>query len=235
MNLAALPLPIKLSVTFFIVLTACGLVVSEILVHSDLHPERGCPLPNLTMIKAKYSYSPLYRAVLTTMRKHLENKLELKAIIDWCQSGGDRTEFYEKIAPILNQRCLHCHGKNICRGDVSLRNWGDLAPLVINRGLPVAKLIRQTHYHIFGFGILILGLTLIFNLTRYSNRAKIWLTVIAYTAALVNILGWWAAKLSHTVAVVILISGLTLMLTITIIVVLSFLDLWVLKQVTSAE
>ena len=36
-------------------------------------------------------------------------------------AGADDPTFRDKVAPILEQRCLHCHGEATHKGNLSLR------------------------------------------------------------------------------------------------------------------
>lgn len=224
------PLAARLAISGFVLVAIAGLSVCELLVNYSLHGLEHVELPGLESIRARYAYPRLKAAVLTDMGEYLDDPSEGELIARWCDEGGGRYGFYERVEPVLARRCAICHGNGATRGDVSLVTWAEVAPLSTVPGASVEELSSTTHTHLFAIGLLLLVLGGLFALTRFADWLKLALVALAYLSLAAEVGGWWLARLSEGWALLVLVAGLLLALSIATLGTLLLVDLWRLER-----
>ena len=226
MRLRNLSFGAKLSLTFFLFIFIAGAMISAMLVNHSLNEESYFSPPSIQYIKAKYSFPPLKRSVMTNMKEYLENEEEQNIIINWCDSGAKRDVFYTEVEPVIKNRCIQCHGEGSTRGDISLLNWSDIAPLSLENGVETEKLMKQTHYHSFGIGALVLFVSLIFCATSYSKRIKIIAISISFSSMIIDLSSWWLCRVSEHFAWSIWFFGGIMVMSLVLLPMMSLRDMW---------
>lgn len=58
-------------------------------------------------------------------------------------------------------------------------------------------MLEVAHFHLFSMGMLIVTLTHLMLMTEFSNRLKIWLSVVIYLAAIADEAGGWLVRFVH--------------------------------------
>lgn len=58
-------------------------------------------------------------------------------------------------------------------------------------------MLETAHFHLFAMGMLIVTLTHLMLMTEFSNRLKIWLSVVIYLAAIADEAGGWLVRFVH--------------------------------------
>jgi len=222
-NLSHLSTSSKLALTLFSLIILIGLVVSSFYVNFSLDTSPLFSLPSVEYIRLKYSSPPLKRALLTSMKKFITSDAERQIVISWLDRGGYRSGYYESVEPILQLRCVPCHGQGTTRANVSLRNWGDLAPLALGHGMSRESLVAQTHYHLFGIGVIILFSALLFSRLSVSEKLKASVISLSFLALIVDISSWWLARRYDVAVYAILAAGITM---IFMVVLMNISALW---------
>ncbi len=212
-------------VTLFAGLFGAGMLFSGVLVMQSTDGS-GPDRPSFPeRVVSKYSETPLTYAGKTGMAQYYNRVDERQTVEQWAEGEKRRDVFYHSIVPILERRCMHCHGEGTTMGNVSLRNLGDLKPL-LGKGRPFKKLLTQTHIHLFGIGVLLLVLSLLWQKTKYSPSLKLIGTVVPPVALALDIGGWWLAKLHPVFAGLIIFGGGSLSLSILLKCLLLMIDVW---------
>lgn len=229
LKLHCLPVAIKTAITLFLAVLIIGNGLSGLLVTFSLHNSETSAIFTIDLIKAKYTEPPLKRAVLTSMRQYVSDEKELHQIVAWCDSGGHRTTYYQQVEPLIRKNCLHCHGTGITRANISLHNYSDLETLATGRGISVNKLLRQTHYHIYGIGLLVFFVSILFGLSSASEAMKKIVVWALFSFFIIDIFAWWLSKLSGIFAYCIIFFGGMLIPAMFIISLYCLYDMWLRK------
>ncbi|PKK89459.1 MAG: hypothetical protein CVV64_14360 [Candidatus Wallbacteria bacterium HGW-Wallbacteria-1] len=225
-RLSDLPIPARIALTLFAALIVSGMAVSGILVNLSLREDWVVTVPRIERIQAKYAWSPIKGAALTSMREYLVDQEEVDAITKWCDQGGQRTGFYENVYPVLERRCLRCHGGETVMGNVSMTTWGDVANLSTIRGMPARKLALQTHNHVLGIGLLALMAGIMISFTGYSTGTRVILVAIPFLAMAADIGSWWLCRMNPDFSWVIWIAGFAMVASLSALPLLAVWDMW---------
>ena len=219
------PTDLKIAITFFLALLVAAMLAALLLLQQSLFPFSTLAFPSVGLLRAKYCYPPLKKAVLTNMKQYFATEQERHAVLEWLDQGSERKRFY-RIYPIIERRCLACHGAGMSRGDVSLVDWADTLEVVLEPGVPTRKLLQQTHVHLFGMGFLLLVVSFFWSRARFSRRLRLSLILSLYLALSIDISSWWLAKFSSFFASMIWLSGMVLYPSLFLVLLLTIYDLW---------
>ena len=220
------PLGLKLCISLMIVTLSAGLLASQFLVSQSLHGGNHWDWPSVEQLRLKYAASPLERALLSHMAQYLDKPAEADVVVAWCRAGGERHGYYERAAPVLNRRCLRCHGGESTRGDVVLSTWGDLAPLALKRGPAQADLLRSTHLHLFAISMLLLLAGVLLWPSRWPRWLRLGLPMLTFVALRADIGGWWLARHFESAIYLVMSGGLLLTMGMTACLGLALFDMW---------
>ncbi len=220
------PLGLKFSISLLVVTLSAGLLASQFLVSQSLHGGDHWTWPSMEQLRLKYAASPLERAILTQMAQYLDKPTEAAPVVAWSRAGGERSTYYEHVAPVLSRRCLRCHGGESTRGDVDLSTWGDLAPLALSRGPAWGDLLRNTHLHLFGISLLLFLAGVLLWCSRWSRWLQLGLPLLAFVALLADIGGWWLSRHFEPAIYLVMSGGLLMTTGLTACLGLVLFDIW---------
>jgi hypothetical protein len=133
---------------------------------------------------------------------------ELTTIIEWAQSGSDRSGYETSIRPILDERCMSCHdGSNPHLAN--LGGYDNVAKMTEqDTGTDIFTLVRVSHIHLFGISFIFFVLGLIFS---HAYVRPVWFkcSVIAlpFVAITTDVSSWYFTKLYHPFAWVVMSAG----------------------------
>jgi hypothetical protein len=99
----------------------------------------------------------------------------------------------------------------------------------LDTGESVGALVRVSHIHLFGLGIIFYLLGRIFILTEMSVWLKRTIVVIPFAAIAVDIGSWWFTKYAHVFAYTVLISGALMGLSFAFQALYSLYQMWFFK------
>jgi len=208
----------------------------------EVHAGRdGKPGLSPTDLVIAYSGSHADTRLEAALKGPMKDRLpdeERKVIFDWIHTpggavhhGGGEEAFNKLVKPIIEKRCLACHGGY----NPHIPNFSTFAGVsaVVEKdtGMDIFSLIRITHIHLF-------GLTFIFFLTSsIFVRARVeplWFkcTVIAvpFITILLDIGSWYLTKMYTGFAWVVMIGGILMGITFAIQWFVSMYQMWFLGR-----
>ncbi|MFQ5470903.1 MAG: hypothetical protein ACE5EH_11455 [Gammaproteobacteria bacterium] len=151
-----------------------------------------------------------------------------ETIINWIENGGSPVTYDEKIAPILNSRCIMCHSKNSGMGLPPLDSYESVIKLIdTDTGASIQSLVRVSHIHLFGIAFILFFVGRIFILCDIPVMLKRITVAIPFIAMLVDILSWYITKVNPAFAYVVFGSGVLMGFSFGFQVALSIFQMWV--------
>ncbi len=157
--------------------------------------------------------------------------LETALIVAWLQDGAPRQGYKAVARPILKEECFRCHSgamaKSLNIPDFS--TYRGVAPVTkVSRGASLLTLVKLSHIHLFGIGLLAFGVGLIFRLAILNRWLKWGLIVLPFLSVFADILAWFLTKWDPLYAWVVVIAGAGLGFALVAQILISLFELWFL-------
>jgi len=181
--------------------------------HQDLD---GRPGLSLTDIAYDYygnrSGTRLEAAIRGPMAGYLDDDARA-TIVAWIQVGAGEARYHATVEPITSKRCVVCHNG---RGPlVDLNSYEGVRKMAnVDMGQSLVSLVRVSHIHLFGIGLILFAVGLVFRMTVLPQWLKSTLALLPFLAVGGDILAWflthWDAHFAITVVVAGAVLGLAL-------------------------
>lgn len=192
--------------------------------------------PGLSVDDVVYTYygnrsgTRLEAAVRGSMGGFLETK-ERHYIVAWLKSGAIQSEYETRISPIIEKRCLQCHagesGGHNNEGPPDLSSYEAVHKLSdIDTGLSISSLLRVSHIHLFGIGLVLFAVGMIFRRAEMAGWLKSTLILLPYVAVFVDISAWFLTKWDPYYATTVVIAGGVLGAALSAQILISLYQLW---------
>jgi len=198
--------------TLFIWLLGTGYLFAMVLMFITVATVDGKPGLSVTDIAIKYrgdrSNTRLEQALRGPMAAN-RTEAEFKTIVSWIHDGAPGPRFASEIQPILAERCVKCHAPDNAIGIPDLSGYEKVMKLVkVDTGEAFGSLVRVSHIHLFGLGIIFYLLGRIFILSEMPVWIKRVIVVIPFASIAMDIGSWWFTKYSvNPFAYVVMIGG----------------------------
>jgi len=229
------PLSEKLLYTGFLLIVGTGYLMALVYLYTSHRGHDGKPgLSIVDIVDAYYgnrSGTKLEAAIRGPMAGYLRELDDRHEIVAWLKAGGPEKEYSDKIQPILEKNCLQCHSaeSGLKIPDLSTYN-GINAVADIDTGVSLHTLMKLSHIHLFGIGLVALGIGLIFRLALLSNIPKALLMILPFAAVFADILAWFLTKWDPIYAYTVVIAGALLGLAWAGQILISLYQLWFLRE-----
>jgi hypothetical protein len=223
----------KLLYTCFIGLLSVGYVFAMLMIFITVAPVDGEPGLSATDIGIKYhgdrSGTRLEQALTGSMKQN-RTAAEFETILSWIRDGGSEARYAAEIRPIFAERCVQCHNPDSGMNIPDLTGYESVMSFVrLDTGESVSTLVRVSHIHLFGLGLVFYLLGRIFILTEIPVWLKRVVVVVPFAAIAVDIGSWWFTKFAHVFAYTVLISGALMGLSFAFQALYSLYQMWFFK------
>ncbi len=224
----------RLLYTLFILLLATGYLFAMTLLYITVAVEDGKPGLSIKDISNKYrgehSTTRLEQALGSIMVPYRTDG-EYKKIVQWINSGATEARFALEVRPILDAKCIACHNPGSGLNIPDFTEFANVKELVVmDTGDTFATLVRVSHIHIFGLGMIFYLLGRIFVLTEMPVRLKRIIVVVPFAAIAMDIGSWWFTKYSMNLfAYIVMIGGFIMGLSFAFQSLISLYQMWFFK------
>ncbi|MEE9543407.1 MAG: hypothetical protein V3V95_06465 [Thermodesulfobacteriota bacterium] len=221
--------------TLFILLLSTGYLFAMTMLYITVAVEDGEPGLSIEDISIKYrgehSTTRLEQALGGIMMPY-RTEGEYKKIIMWVNSGASEARFTEDVKPILDAKCIACHNPGSGMNIPDLTKYETVKELVVSdTGDTFATLVRVSHIHLFGLGMVFYLLGRIFILTEMPARLKRIVVVVPFAAIALDIGSWWFTKYSMNLfAFIVMIGGIIMGLSFAFQAFVSLYQMWFFKH-----
>lgn len=164
------------------------------------------------------------------MAGHLQQIEDRYKIVAWLKDGALEQGYRATVRPILERSCLQCHSPASGLKIPDLSTYAVIREVVkVDTGESLHTLMKLSHIHLFGIGLIAMGIGLIFRLAAVGDWLKAMLMVLPFVAIFVDIFAWFLTKWDPVYAYTVVAAGALLGLTWAGQILISLYQLWFLK------
>jgi hypothetical protein len=228
------PLSEKLLYTAFLLLMGIGYLMALVYLYTSHEGHDGKPGLSIEDIVDTYygnrSGTRLEAAIRGPMAGYLQQLEDRHQIVAWLKDGASEKGYNARIRPILEKTCLQCHSpaSGLKVPDLSTYE-GIRAVAGVDTGESLHTLMKLSHIHLFGIGLVALGIGLIFRLAVLGGWIKASLMVLPFVAIFADILAWFLTKWDPVYAYTVVTAGALLGLAWAGQILISLYQLWFLQ------
>lgn len=229
------PLSEKLLYTAFLLLMGIGYIMALVYLYTSHQGHDGKQGISVTDIAENYygnrSGTRLEAAIRGPMAGYLQQLDDRHEIVAWLKEGAPEQGYRTVVRPIMKRSCIQCHSpvSGLKVPDLSTYN-GIKTVAEIDTGESLHSLMKLSHIHLFGIGLVALAIGFIFRLASLNNKLKITLILLPFVAILADILVWFLTKWDPVYAYTVLIAGAVLGLAWAGQILISLYQLWFLRE-----
>jgi len=223
----------KLLYTSFLLVMGVGYLMAMVFLYTTHRGHDG--KPGLSIEDIVYTYygnrsgTRLEAAIRGPMASYIELG-DRHEIVAWLKSGAPEKESPSLIRPILEKTCLACHSPSSGLDISDLSTYSGLRKVAaVDTGESVRTLMKLSHIHLLGIGLVLLGVGMIFRFSVMRPLYKYTLILLPFAAMFVDILAWFLTKWDPIYAYAVVIGGALLGLALGAQILISLYQIWFLK------
>lgn len=235
-------LPMRIAISCFAVVILLGLVAAEGNIYFQVAPIDGKAGLSLHDVRLQFAggEGPSLLGVMIDgeMRPNLgDNEAQRvkngQIIHKWIDANAPENIFHRDILPILKPNCVDCHSPGGTMERSPLVTYDDAARVARPRfraPMDYGRLSVISHIHLFGMGLFVFILAVLFNVSRFPMRIKALLTAIPFVGIVLNIGSWWLARFAPAFVYTIAIGGGMLTVGSIALALLLLIDQWLPRK-----
>lgn len=221
----------KILFSAFLILMGVGYLMALTLIYYTDSGLDGKPGLSVQDIADNYygnrSGTRLEAAIRGPMEPQLNSIAERNKIVDWLNSGETRSRYQKVVRPILQKDCLQCHSPKSGMKVPDLTSYqGVMKVAQVDTGASIGTLVKLSHIHLFGIGLLLLGIGMIFRHAELSAMLKHSITLTPFIAVFVDILAWYLTKWDPVYAYTVVVAGALLGLALAVQILIPLWQMW---------
>lgn len=225
----------KLLFSGFLLLVGVGYLMALTLIYFTDSALDGKPGISVQDIADNYygnrSGTRLEGAIRGPMAPQLKTLEERNKIVDWLKSGESRSQFRKVVQPILQKDCLQCHSPKSGLNIPDLSSYqGVMKVAQVDTGTSIATLVKLSHIHLFGIGLLLLSVGMIFRYVELPTLLKNSITVAPFIAVFVDIFAWYLTKWDPVYAYTVVGAGALLGLALAVQILVPLWQMWIWRR-----
>lgn len=228
------PLSEKMLYTAFLLLMGVGYQMALVFLYTSHEGHDGKPGLSIEDIVDTYygnrSGTRLEAAIRGPMAGFLQKIEDRHQIVAWLKEGASEKGYSTHIRPILEKTCLKCHSPASGLKVPDLSTYAGVRAVAnVDTGESLHTLMKLSHIHLFGIGLVALGIGLVFRLAAVRTWLKATLMVSPFVAIFADILAWFLTKWDPVYAYTVVAAGVLLGLAWTGQILISLYQLWFLR------
>lgn len=231
-HFSELPLSMRTLFSATLIVLSIGYLFAMIQIYETHAGRDGKTGLSAEDIAIAYSGSPVTKleAALSGPMSGMLPANERATIIASLHNGFDKAEYDDHIKPIIDQRCLSCHGGSNPHIP-NLNGYENIAKVTqMDMGMSIATLVRVSHIHMFGIPFIFFIMGMIFS---HAYLRPVWLKsaiiVLPFLAIIIDIGSWYLTKINTAFAWAVIIGGLLMGLSFAFQWIVSMYQLWFYK------
>jgi hypothetical protein len=195
-------------------------------------------MPSFEKIQQRYGGIEIVSSMKGSMYNEVSDDDSIDIVEMWVKAGAPESEYDEVIAPILASDCTSCHSKTSTMTDaipsIPLTSYDEVL-VVTARGQSWAKLVVETHTHLFAIGTVILALGILLSITNILSWIKITLILSAFAGLWGDAVLWTLAKFVGSAGYLIPLTGALMVGAMSITALVVLLSCWVKVPMISKD
>lgn len=162
---------------------------------------------------------------------------DTETIVAWLKGGAGQRGFKGHVQPILNQRCIGCHNPTAATMGLpdltTLEGAQEVAR--VDTGQSITSLVRLSHIHLFGVGLILFTVGLVFRMVEMRDGLKITLMLLPFGAIVTDIATWFLTRWDSVFAATVVVAGAVLGLSLAAQILISLYQMWVPARAGHSE
>lgn len=216
--------------TAFLLLMGVGYLMALTYLYTSHAGHDGKPGLSLEDIAETYygnrSGTRLEAAIRGPMAAYIQIE-DRHVMVEWLKSGAPEKDYSTRIQPILAKSCLNCHTAASGLNIPDFSTYSGLRDVAaVDTGESIHTLMRLSHIHLFGIGLVLLGVGMIFRHAVLSEWLKGALLVLPFLAIAADIAAWFLTHWDPNYALVVVIAGAVLGICLAAQILISLYQLW---------
>jgi len=164
------------------------------------------------------------------MAGYIQQPEDRHEIVAWLKEGAPRQGYAARVRPILEKICLKCHTPASGLKIPNLSTYEGIKVVAnVDTGESLHTLMKLSHIHLFGIGLVALGIGFIFRLAAVPTWLKATLMVLPFATIFADILAWFLTKWDPFYAYTVVTAGALLGFTWAGQISISLYQLWFLR------
>ncbi len=228
----------KLLFTAFLLVVGVGYLMAMAFLYTTHRGHDAKPGLSIEDIVDTYygnrSGTRLEAAIRGPMAAYIE-LADRNEIVAWLKSGAPEEKYASLIRPIFEKGCLACHSPASGLKVPDLSVYAGLREVAeVDTGESLHTLMKLSHIHLFGIGLILLGVGMIFRFSVMRRWLKYSLILIPFVAMFADILAWFLTKWDPVYAYTVVTAGTLLGLSLGAQILISLYQIWFLKPPVEA-
>lgn len=223
----------KLLYTAFLLIMGIGYLMAMVFLYTTHQGHDGKPGLSIEDIVDTYYGNRSGTRLEAAIRGPMADYIELgdrNEIVAWLKSGAPEKEYPSRVRPILEKTCLACHSPASGLEIPDLSTYEGIRTMVaVDTGESLHTLMKLSHIHLFGIGLVLLGVGMIFRFSVMPPLYKYTLILLPFAAMFADILAWFLTKWDPIYAYTVVTSGALLGLALGVQILTSLYQIWFLK------
>lgn len=219
--------------TCFLFIVALGYLMAMVYLYTSHEGHDGRPGVSIQDIANTYYGNRSGTRLEAAIRGPMAGYIQLddrNEIVAWLKSGAGQEAYAATVEPILIKSCTVCHNPASGLSVPDLTTYNGVQQVAeVDLGQSLHTLMRLSHIHLFGIGILALAIGLIFRLASMRRWLKVTLIVLPFAAMFADIAAWFLTKWDPVYAYVVVVGGALLGASLLVQIAFSLWQLWFLK------
>lgn len=171
----------------------------------------------------------LESAMRGSMAGYIETE-QRSHIVKWLKSGASKSGYESTVQPILSERCVSCHSAASGLDVPDFTSYQGIKEVAnVDTGVSLHSLMKVSHIHLFGIGLVALGIGLVFRFTLLPSWFQYTLTLLPFVAIFSDISAWFLTKWDPVYAYTVIIAGGLLGLSWALQITISLYQIWFLR------
>lgn len=224
----------KLLYTAFLLLISAGYLMAMVYLYTSHQGHDGKPGVSVDDIVDNYygnrSGTRLEAAIRGPMAGYIQATGDRDQIVAWLKSGAPEQGYRTAVRPILKKSCLACHSPASGLPIPNLSTFEGISTVAeVDTGQSLHTLMKLSHIHLFGIGLVALAIGFVFCLSLMRTWLKATLVLLPFVAIFADILAWFLTKSDPIYAYTVIAAGAVLGLAWAVQILVSLYQLWFLK------
>jgi len=224
----------KLLYTAFLLLMGTGYLMALVFLYTSHEGHDGKQGVSIEDIVDNYygnrSGTRLEAAIRGPMAGYIQKIDDRNEIVAWLKDVAPEQGYRATVRPILERSCLQCHSPVSGLKIPDLSTYKGIKVVAeVDTGESLHTLMKLSHIHLFGIGLVALGIGFVFRLAVVSTWLKATLMVSPFVAIIADILAWFLTKWDPFYAYTVIAAGVLLGTAWAGQILISLYQLWFIK------
>jgi hypothetical protein len=220
--------------TSYLCIVAIGYLMAMTYLYTSHQGHDGRPGVSIQDIADMYYGNRSGTRLEATIRGPMSGYIQIddrNEVMTWLRRGAGEADYVAKIEPIFAKTCIACHSPASGLQIPDLGSYQGVREFAqVDMGESLHALMKLSHIHLFGIGMLLFTIGLIFRLAVMRRWLKVLLIVVPFAAMFADILAWFLTKWDPIYAHVVVIGGTALGISIAVQISVSLYQIWFLRR-----